>query len=115
MEISTKRKRIIEIIAVLAIVTVVSLVGTYALSNYTITPDHSLPREWIPEAGTVFIGNKLEVYQVYAYRIKGRQISKGDERRVIKIGYIIPVSAVEGNKANGANGAIKDSDGQPDK
>ena len=115
MQLTSKRKRIIEIIAVLAIVTVVSLVGTYTLSNYTITPDQSLPREWIPESGSVFIDNKLGVWQMYAYRIKGRQISKGDERRVIKIGYIIPVSAVEGNKANGANGAIKDSDGQPDK
>ena len=100
MEISTKRKRIIEIIAVLAIVTVVSLVGTYALSNYTITPDHSLPREWIPEAGSVFIGKDLEVYQIYAHRIMGRQIDKRDERRIVKVGYLRPVSEVEKGKVD---------------
>ena len=88
MQLTSKHKRIIEIIAVMVIIIAVSLVGTYTLSNYTITPDQSLPREWIPEQGTVFVGYDLSVYQVYAYRIKGQPINKTDERRVLKVGYL---------------------------
>ena len=98
MEINNKHKKLIEIVLVLAIIISVSALSLYAYHNYSITPDQSLPREWIPESGSVFIDNKLGVWQMYAYRIKGRQISSSDERRVIKIGYIIPVSAVEKGK-----------------
>ncbi len=111
MEFSSKRKRIIEILAVLVIVVTVLFAGTHLLSQYTVTSDESLPREWIPVAGSVFIDNKLGVWQQYAYRVKGREISEGDERRVIRIGYIMPVSA-----AGSANKAQTEGSGsQPDK